>query len=205
MALTRDKLFWDGFSNHGERAVAVSALLLELTREPERVDEIAKKVHDLEREADKITHSVVSALHQTWITPLDREEIYQLIKSLDDVVDAIDGVAERFRVYGIKRAPGEALALAENISRSCKYMNEALQLLQNMKNADRLLALVKEIGSEEHNADKTLSLALKKLFEQEKDAIEILKWRDLYERLERATDRTLDVANQLEAIVLEHA
>jgi predicted phosphate transport protein (TIGR00153 family) len=205
MAITRDKLFWDGFANHGERAVACSALLLDLTRAPERSEELTKKVHDLEREADEITHQVMNALHQTWITPIDREEIHALIKSLDDVVDAIDGIAERFRVYGIKSSRTEAPELAENISASCKAMNEALKLLRDMKNANRVLALVKAIGAEEHRADKALAYALKRLFEEEKDAVEILKWRDLYERLERATDRTMDVANIMEAIVLEHA
>jgi uncharacterized protein len=205
MALTRDNLFWDGFSKHGELAVSISELLLELIRDPSRSGEVSQRIATVERAADEVTHSVMSALHQTWITPLDREEIHALIKALDDVVDSIDGISARFVVYGIKSIRSEALALAENIAGACRAMNEAVRSLKDMKNATLVLDRIKNIGEEEHRADKTLAQALKKLFDEEKDAVEILKWRDLYERLERATDRTLDVANILEAIVLEHA
>jgi predicted phosphate transport protein (TIGR00153 family) len=198
-------LFWNAFAAHGERAIAIAKLLLELTESPARAEELMPRISAVEREADEITHEVMRALHGTWITPLDREEIHELIKSLDDVVDAIEGLAERFRVYGVKAPRIGALDMAHNIVRACEAMNEAVHLLKNMKMAPRLIELIRIIGEEEHQSDKSLAVSLKKLFEEEKDAIEVLKWRDLYERLERATDRTLDVANILEAIVLEHA
>lgn len=205
MALTRDELFWKSFTTMGERAVDVSLVLAELTKNPGEVDKHARRIHEIEREADNTTHEVMSALHQTWITPLDREEIHALIKALDDVVDSIDGIGERFRVYSVKKTRDEALQMTEHIVTSCKEMHEALKMLSDMKNAQTILQKLKTIGTEEHLSDKILSAALKRLFDEEKDAIEVIKWRDLYERLERATDRTLDVANVVEAIVLEHA
>jgi predicted phosphate transport protein (TIGR00153 family) len=205
MALTKDELFWRSFTAMGERAVDAAQVLQTLARDPAQVETHQQRMKEIERQADDITHEVMSALHQTWITPLDREEIHELIKSLDDVVDAIDGIGERFRVYGVKKTRDEALQLTDHVLAATRAMHEALKSLQNMKNAQAILVHLKSIGTEDHHADKVLSAALKRLFEEEKDAIELIKWRDLYERLERATDRTQDVANVLEAIVLEHA
>lgn len=205
MALTRDDLFWKSFTTMGERAVDVALVLSELVRAPADVEKHSQRIREIERQADNTTHEVMSALHQTWITPLDREEIHALIKALDDVVDAVDGIGERFRVYSVKQAREEAFRMTESILNSAKAMHNALELLSDMKNASVILDKLKTIGTEEHISDKILSEALKRLFDDEKDAIEVIKWRDLYERLERATDRTLDVANVLEAIVLEHA
>lgn len=205
MALTRDEFFWTSFAEHSERAVKAAALLTELIRDPTQVEAKRQAIGELERQADQITHDVMSALHQTWITPLDREEIHGLIKTLDDVVDAIDGVAERFSVYGVSKSRDEALALAAHIETACAAMRDSVRLLSNTKNGAAALQSMAKIGKEEHGADKILSNALRRLFAEEKDAIEIIKWRDLYERLERVTDRTLDVANIIEAVVLEHA
>jgi uncharacterized protein len=205
MALTKDELFWKSFSLMGEKAVEVALALKELARDPENTEQHRRGIGEIERAADNITHEVMSALHQTWITPLDREEIHALIKALDDVIDSIDGIGERFLVYGVTKTRDEALQLCEHVLEATRAMHEALKKLHDMKHAQVILQLVKQIGTEEHHADKILSAALKRLFTEEKDAIEVIKWRDLYERLERATDRTLDVANVLEAIVLEHA
>ncbi len=189
----------------GERAVDAALVLEQLVKEPAQVETHAKRLSEIERQADEIIHGVMSALHQTWITPLDREEIHALIKSLDDVVDTIDGIGERFHVYGIQRSNPDAIALTQHITVGARAMHDALKILRDMKQASVILDKLKTIGTEEHNSDKILSSALKRLFSEEKDAIEVIKWRDLYERLERVTDRMLDVANELEAIVLEHA
>jgi predicted phosphate transport protein (TIGR00153 family) len=205
MALTRDDYFWTSFMSMGERAVDAALVLEQLVKEPAQVETHAKRLSEIERQADEIIHGVMSALHQTWITPLDREEIHALIKSLDDVVDTIDGIGERFHVYGIQRSNPDAIALTQHITVGARAMHDALKILRDMKQASVILDKLKTIGTEEHNSDKILSSALKRLFSEEKDAIEVIKWRDLYERLERVTDRMLDVANELEAIVLEHA
>ncbi|MCC6810011.1 MAG: DUF47 domain-containing protein [Deltaproteobacteria bacterium] len=205
MALTRDDLFWNAFTAMGERAVDAALVLQQLAKNPAEVETHARRIAEIERQADNTTHEVMSALHQTWITPLDREEIHELIKSLDDVIDAIEGIGERCRIYSIKTTRQEALALTDHVLAAARAMHEALKNLRDMKNAATILQALKTIGTEEHAADRILSAALKRLFDEEKDAIEVIKWRDLYERLERATDRTLDVANVLEAIVLEHA
>src|SRR4051812_45814295 len=103
MSLTRDEMFWKSFTAMGERAVDVALVLQELVKDPTKVEEQARRIHEIERLADNTTHEVMNALHQTWITPLDREEIHALIIALDDVVDSIDGIGERFLVYGVKK------------------------------------------------------------------------------------------------------
>ncbi len=205
MALTRDDFFWTSFISMGERAVEAAIELEQLVKEPAQVVTHAKRLSDIERQADDIIHGVMGALHKTWITPLDREEIHALIKALDDVVDTIDGIGERFHVYGIKTSNPDAIQLTQHITSAARAMHDALKILRDMKQADVILDKLKTIGTEEHLSDKILSSALKRLFSEEKDAIEVIKWRDLFERLERVTDRVLDVANELEAIVLEHA
>src|SRR5262245_59657612 len=102
MTLTRDKIFWDAFTGHAQRSVKASDLLVEMLEHPERAEALAQQVGNLEHEGDKITHDTVLALHQTWITPLDREEIHGLIAKLDDVLDFIEAASDRIALYKIK-------------------------------------------------------------------------------------------------------
>jgi predicted phosphate transport protein (TIGR00153 family) len=204
MALTRDKLFWDAFTRHADTSVQAAALLREMLETPAEGERLGQEIKDLEHQGDKITHDCVLALHQTWITPLDREEIHALISKLDDVLDFIDAVAERVQLYEIRAATPEALELAGVLQDITGEIQKAVTALQDIKNAKGLLDLCVSINQHENQADSIFRRGLARLFKEFKDPLEVMKWRDIYESLETATDRAEDVANIIEGIVLEH-
>jgi predicted phosphate transport protein (TIGR00153 family) len=204
MTLTRDKIFWDAFTGHAQRSVKASDLLVEMLEHPERAEALAQQVGNLEHEGDKITHDTVLALHQTWITPLDREEIHGLIAKLDDVLDFIEAASDRIALYKITVVRPEAIDLAKVLQLSCQEIEKAMTLIQNMKDVQPLLDLCMHINRHEHDADQIFRRGLARLFDEKTDPLEVLKWRDVFEAIETATDRAEDVANIIEGIVLEH-
>ncbi|XYI02837.1 DUF47 domain-containing protein [Sorangium sp. So ce1128] len=205
MGLTRDAVFFDALANHAQRSVEASELFLEMLDRLDDAPAFAKKISDLEDEADKITHECLAALHQTWITPLDREEIHALITRLDDVLDCIEAASVRLVLFEIDGALPEARQLAQAVVDSCTVMSSAVQSLRNLKRQPNLLELCVEINKLENAADGHYRTALAALFRKGNDPLLVMKWRDIYDLLENATDRCEDVANIIEGIVLEHA
>jgi predicted phosphate transport protein (TIGR00153 family) len=205
MALSRDNLFFSAFSNHAAKAVEASKLLVEMWKDMSQAPSCAKRIKDLEHEADKITHDCVAALHQTWITPLDREEIHALITRLDDVLDSIEAASERIILFEISEGTPEGLVLCEAVVASCEAVHSAVQSLRDLKHSKRLLELCIEINKHENTADLAYRTAIAKLFKSGSDPLLVMKWRDIYDHLETATDRCEDVANIIEGVVLEHA
>ncbi|WP_438020500.1 DUF47 family protein [Sorangium sp. So ce315] len=205
MGLTRDAFFFDALADHAQRSVAASELLLKMLDRLDDAPALAKKISDLEDEADKITHGCLAALHQTWITPLDREEIHALITRLDDVLDCIDAASMRLVLFEIDSSLPEARQLAQAVVESCTAMSSAVQSLRDLKRQPNLLELCVEINKLENKADGHYRTALAALFRKGNDPLLVMKWRDIYDLLESATDRCEDVANIIEGIVLEHA
>jgi len=204
MGLTRDEEFWSAFTNHAQRTVRAAELLVQMLEHPDQRQRLVQEISDLEHEGDKITHDTVLALHQTWITPLDREEIHGLISRLDDVLDFIDAAADRVALYEIEQTRPEAVDLAKILQQSCSEIERAMGLLRNMKDPQPLLALCMHINRHEHDADQIFRRALARLFNERTEPLELMKWRDILESIETATDRAEDVANIIEGIVLEH-
>ncbi|WP_437737646.1 DUF47 domain-containing protein [Sorangium sp. So ce1335] len=205
MGLTRDAVFFDALADHAQRSVAASELLLTMLDRLDDAPAFAKKISDLEDEADKITHGCLAALHQTWITPLDREEIHALITRLDDVLDCIEAASVRLVLFEIDSPLPEARQLAQAVVASCTAMSSAVQSLRDLKRQPNLLELCVEINKLENVADGHYRAALAALFRKGNDPLLVMKWRDIYDLLENATDRCEDVANIIEGIVLEHA
>jgi len=204
MGLTRDKEFWTAFTAHARLTVKAAELLVLMLEHPERRQKLVQEISDIEHEGDKITHDTVLALHQTWITPLDRDAIHGLISGLDDVLDFIDAAADRIALYEIAATRPEAVDLAKILQLSCVEIERAVGMLQNMKDAQPLLVLCMHINRHEHDADQIFRRALARLFNERTEPLELMKWRDILESLETATDRAEDVANIIEGIVLEH-
>lgn len=205
MALTRDAVFWSAFSAMTEKTLKAVGVLDELLHHPEKSKELSHRIKELEHEADRITHEVVQALHQTWITPLDREEIHALITSLDSVLDFIDAASEKIALYEIEVVRPEALELVKLLQSACEDTQKAVEGLQKIKDPAPLLELCRAINKHEHEADMAFRNALATLFKERTDPLEIMKWRDILESMEMATDRSEDVANIIEGIILEHA
>jgi predicted phosphate transport protein (TIGR00153 family) len=172
---------------------------------PAQAGELQKQIKDLEHQGDKITHEVVVALHETWITPLDREDIHGLITRLDDVLDYLDAAADRFNLYEIAEPRPEAVELAKVLAASCVQIGKAIELLKSIKDAKPLLDICVAINKHEHEADQIYRRGLMRLFKEHADPLLVMKWRDVLEAIETATDRAEDVANIIEGIVLEHA
>jgi predicted phosphate transport protein (TIGR00153 family) len=205
MALTRDAVFWNSFTQLAGKALEAAKLVEQMFNDLSKAKSLAEQVKKLESEGDTITHEVVKALHKTWITPLDREEIHDLVSSLDDVLDSIDGAAARVMLYELTETNDEIKALAKVLVDSTTDLVKLVEGLQDIKDAEAMISLCRAIGVHEDAADEVFRKAIARLFKQEPNAIEVMKWRDIFERLETATDRAEDAANVIEGIVLEHA
>lgn len=203
--LTRDKVFWSAFSAHTHCTVQAADLLTQMLENPGNASELAKQINSLESEGDKITHDTVLALHQTWITPLDREEIHGLISRLDDVLDFLEAASERIALYEITEVRPDAVELSKVLAKSARDLDRAVNLLQTIKDAKPLLELCVSINKHEREADQVFRRSLARLFKDGSNPFDVMKWRDILEAIETATDRAEDVANIIEGIVLEHA
>lgn len=203
--LPKEHSFFDFFEQHAATEVDAAHLLREAFRAIDRAEELARKIKDYEHEGDRITHQTVEALHRTFITPMDRDEIHRLISKMDDILDFIDGAAQRILLYEIRDVPAEALELCEVLVRSTEQVARAVTGLRGLKYPMDLLKTCVEINRLENEADSALRRGMARLFKESKDPIHVIKWKELYEFLEAATDRCEDVANIIEGVVLEHA
>lgn len=205
MPLTRDELFWTAFSSHIDKTVQATKILIEILEDPSRAEVLSVEIGKLESDGDRITHETITALHATWITPLDREEIHNLIARLDDVLDNVEAASERIALYEIKEPREEAVALSKVLHEMSLLAQQAIGALRSIKDSKTLLDLCKALGRKEREADGVYRTGIAKLFKMGGDPLEVLKWRDIFEALENACDRAADVANIVEGIVLEHA
>jgi hypothetical protein len=159
------------------------------------------EIKQVEEACDSLTHEIIQRLNKTFVTPIDREDIYALARSLDDVMDAIDAAAGVVRRYRIPAMPYGARELASLIWRSAMQVKVAVEALERKKDVHQLAV---EVNRLENAADDIHDEALRRLFEEEKDAITIIKWKEVLDLLEEATDRCEDCANVLESIVVKH-
>jgi uncharacterized protein len=203
--LPKDESFFDQFEKHGRRTVDGCRALLELVTTPGDVVSRAKVISEIESDCDRITHAVVAQLHQTFITPLDRNDIHRLITKMDDVMDYVEAAAERLALYELTTFTPEIGRMAASLMASAERVQEAVAALRNLKNPEAILAKCVEINRLENETDGILRAALARLFREEKDPITIIKWKEIYELLETATDRCEDVANIIEGVVLENS
>ena len=169
---------------------------------PDRRRPLVDSIKRLEHEADQVTHEVVNRLDRTFITPLDREDIYQLASDLDDVMDAMDGTARRSQIFHLGLAPPGVKQLTEVILRMVAVLAEAVGRL---KKGDDVMRYCIEAKRLEEEGDAIYQEALGRLFETERDALEVIKWKEIYDTLELTLDQAEDVANVLESITLKHA
>jgi predicted phosphate transport protein (TIGR00153 family) len=207
--MPREGKYFDLFNAHGELIVQggkeLSNLIGALVDTPADAARHADRIDDLERQADKITHDTLAQLHTSFITPFDRDEIHQLINSMDDILDIIQDVAESMSLYDIRHVPPDAKVLADITEQSCIRVLALVKLLHNMENAPAILKLCHEIDELESDADRMLREAMSKVFREEPDVRQVIKLKEMYELLESVTDRCKDVAGTVEAIVLENS
>jgi len=203
--LPHDQTFFQFFEQHGAKTVEGCRALLALIESPADLEAQSQRVAQIEQECDDITHAVVASLHKTFITPLDRNDIYRLITHMDDIMDLVEAAADRFALYEIHHSTPDVGELARALVSSAEHVRAAVSGLRDMKQAESILQHCIEINRLENVADKILRSALARLFREEKDPIAVIKWKEIYEILESATDRCEDVANVIEGVVLENS
>ena len=200
--IPREERFYDDFTAMAEQ-IRVGAVLLDEMLAPDRpIWDKADQIKEVEHKCDFITHEIIQRLHKTFVTPLDREDIHNLARSLDDVMDAIDASATVVRLYSIEKVRPDARDLARVIKASADEMVKALKALERRKGVAEAAV---EINRLENEADRLHQTAVRRLFEEERDPIEIMKWKEIFDFLEESTDRCEDVANVVEGIVVKHA
>ena len=168
-----------------------------------KIDECHKKIHTIETEADKLVRDIFSELNRTFITPLAREDMQRVASKIDDTIDHIDGIAARLESYKITTAPPYALDMANELVKATKEVELMTAKLRNIKNPSSMIEHCRKTSEIEHKVDDLYSAAITKLFESN-DPIEIIKLKDIYEKLESASDRCVDVADVVEDIVLKY-
>lgn len=200
--IPKEEKFFEDFVSMAEQ-IHKGSLLLEQMLAPEQpLWDKADEIKEVEHKCDFLTHEVIQRLHKTFVTPLDREDIHALARSLDDVIDAIDDSAGVIRLYQISTVRTDARDLGRIIKASTEQLVVAMKALGGKQGISTAAV---EINRLENEADRAHAIAVRRLFEEEKDPIQVIKWKEILDYLEAATDRCEDVANVLEGVVVKHA
>ncbi len=200
--LPRDEKFYDMFTELAKRLTASATLLHELFKSPSELDAKVSKIKGLEHEADNLTHDIIDRIDRTFVTPFDREDIHALASELDDVIDLIDGTARRATIFRIQKTRPAAVVLAEVLSRAACCVEEGVR---DMKDAKHVYAISERLKVLEEEGDAVYHDAMGALFAEGGDALEVVKWKDLYDKIEDALDQCEDVGNVLQSIALKNA
>jgi predicted phosphate transport protein (TIGR00153 family) len=203
--LPHDASFFAHFEHQGKKTVEGCRAFLEMVENPTNLETRAERVKQIEHECDEITHAVVEGLHKTFITPIDRSDIYALITKMDDIMDFVEAAADRLALYEIPTMTKEVGELAHTLVQSAEHVLGAVSSIRDLGKPNGILQHCIEINRLENVADSILRSALARLFKDEKDPIAVIKWKEIYETLESATDRCEDVANIIEGVVLENS
>jgi predicted phosphate transport protein (TIGR00153 family) len=203
--LPHDASFFVQFEHQGKKTVEGCRAFLEMVEQPGNLEARAERVKQIEHECDEITHAVVAGLHKTFITPIDRNDIYRLITKMDDIMDFVEAAADRLALYEMHTMTKEVAELARCLVQSAEHVLGAVTSIRDLGKPNGILQHCIEINRLENVADGILRGALARLFREEKDPIAVIKWKEIYETLETATDRCEDVANIIEGVVLENS
>jgi hypothetical protein len=197
--------FFDLFNQHAALCVKGAQEMVGLMTNFDDLEIRTHAVESIEKQADKITYACVDLLHKTFITPIDRDDIHKLITRMDDILDMMEDGAQTVSLYDLHAVTPEAKRLAELCLSCCLKVQEAVGLLHDMGNAQKIVAICEEIDRFESDADHVMRAAMSKLFRDEPDVRNLIKMKAIYEILETVTDRCEDVANIIEGIIVENA
>ena len=201
--IPKDEKFFVMFKEMTTTIIEGAQLLKDMMDTFENPQLSQKMIKDVEHKADHLTHDIIKKLNKSFVTPLDREDIYALAAALDDILDLIDASAQRIVMYNVEKPTQEAKELAFLILKSCQTIDKAVALLGGK--LEPIAEYCMEVNSLENEADRVCREAISRLFDDEKDPIRLIKWKEIYETLERATDKCEDAANILEAVVVKNA
>jgi predicted phosphate transport protein (TIGR00153 family) len=201
----KEENFFEYFEELADKIEEGGQFFLEMTQNRDYSAAKVARLKELEHEADGITHKTYERMHKTFLTPIDREDIYALVNKMDSIMDVIEATAIRIHMYKVKKPDDEIIKQAEILFQAIKKIKGVVHGLRNMKNSKMILDGCVEINTLENAGDVVLRTIITDLFIKEKDAIELIKWKEIFERIEEAIDVCEDVSNIVEGIVLKHA
>jgi uncharacterized protein len=204
--LPRELCFFDYFETHADKTVEGCELFLELARGVEDVPSLCARIKEVESACDKVTHETLAGLHRVFITPLDRNDIHRLISKMDDVMDMVEGAARSIDIYEIREPSVELARMAATLLASAHLVRDAVKGLRDIKHSHAgILEKCVEINRLENESDGQLAAVIVRLMRETTDPILIIKWKEIFEAVEMATDSCEDVANVIEGLVMENA
>jgi uncharacterized protein len=199
----RDREFFDLFEEAGGNITRAADLLDRMLRAfPDKGDDLARDILICEQDGDRITHDIIRRLNETFVTPIDREDIYELASALDDIVDYTEEAADYLILYKIEAPMEQAQRLAHVLLQCARQIEEAMPRLRGFKDLSHYTV---EINRLENDGDRIVREAIASLFDNGIDPMVVIRWKDIYERLEQAIDATERVANILEGIVIKNS
>ena len=196
--------FFDLFDKVAANILHAATLLVAIMEHFTNLDNWAQEVHQLENDGDLLTHDIIKKLNKTNITPIDREDIHALASTLDDVLDFIWGTAARLAIFSMKESTKEAVIMSKELLTTVELVHKAIKQLEE-KNYSHMQEYCIEINKLENKMDRVFRDALGHLFDEIKDPILVIKWKEIYEHLENASDKCEDVADILESIAIKNA
>jgi len=199
--IPREEKFYADFIAMADQVKTAAGLLIEMFESDHPIFSKAQEIKEIEHKCDFLTHEIIQRLNKTFVTPIDREDIHSLATTIDDVIDAIDITAGLVPLYRIDKVRFGARELTKLIAAQADVLRRALVALEKRTG---VLDLTVEINRIENEADKVYKEALGRLFDEERDPIAVIKWKEILSLLEQATDRCEDVANLLENVVVKH-
>jgi predicted phosphate transport protein (TIGR00153 family) len=200
----KDRDYFDLFDKVAANISQAATILVAIMEHFTNLDNWAKEVHELEEDGDLLTHDIIKKLNKSFITPIDREDIHALASTLDDILDGIWGTAERLAVFKMKESTKEAVVMAKELLTTVELVHKAIKKLKE-KNYAQMQEYCIEINKMENKLDREFRDALGHLFDEIKDPILVIKWKEIYEHLEDASDKCEDVADILESIAIKNA
>jgi uncharacterized protein len=203
--MPKEGRFFDLFTELSECLVQGTMEFRELVKNLGEAERRVRSIKDIEHKGDDITHRTMKLLHETFITPMDREDIHTLVSRMDDILDFTDAAAQRILLFDLDEIPKEGQDLAEICVQSATLVKSAVAGLKDLKNPEEVNKICVEINRLENDADHALRSGLARLFKEEPDIRKLIKLKEIYELLETVTDRCEDVANVIDGIVLEYA
>ncbi len=200
--MPREREFYDLFEEAAANIVRAAAMLEEMLESWPEKSELAREILLAEQEGDRITHDIIHKLYGTFVTPIDREDILSLASGLDDILDFTEEVSDFLGLYRIEAPMDQAIELAKVLHQACRQISEALPRLRSQQDVSHYVV---EIHRLENDGDRLERMALASLFERAIDPMVVIRWKDIFERLEQAVDATEHVANTLQGIVLKNS
>jgi len=202
--IPRDEKFYDMFEELANKIEEGGNMFTDILNNYEQSEAKIAKLKEIEHEADIITHRTYEKMHRTFLTPLDREDIYNLVNKMDSVLDMIEAAAVRMQLYKIKKPADEIKELARILNLAIGKIKKIVYALRDKKKSREILEDCVEINTLENEGDIVLRMTMARLFEREKDPFELIKWKEIFERIEESIDVCEDVSNIIEGIVLKH-